>query len=74
MIDKKGIRGGKRPGAGRKPIKDPKKNKTLKLSVITHEYLKSISDKLGISQAIIIETLVKKLHQGEVEINKKTIE
>lgn len=53
-------RGGQRPGAGRKPIANPKKNKTLKISIETHHQLKALSTQLNQSQAVIIESLVKK--------------
>ncbi|MFK5880106.1 MAG: hypothetical protein QM478_11515 [Flavobacteriaceae bacterium] len=50
--------GGKRVGAGRPVIRNPKRNKTLNLSVETHLNLVTLSSTLNLSQAIIIERLV----------------
>ena len=54
-------RGGKRPGAGRPRVENPKKTKCLKLSLEARNKIVELSNKSGLSQAEVVEHCVSRV-------------
>ena len=56
-----GQHGGKRAGAGRKPVANPKVAMNVRLNEETIKRVKKLAETGGVSQAFVIETAVSKL-------------
>lgn len=58
---KRASHGGPRKGAGRKPVKHPKKPIGTAVDYETREKIKFLAKKHNVTQALVVETAVKRL-------------